>query len=127
MRLRARMPTTRCCTRRKIGPVVVVDEAGRHAMEAADKSKTEGTIIMPTTIPDPPEVGGVKPAAKTDTGSSRQTSGTVAEKAIEIVSARRSAPIRTNLHPVEPNKEIGTGGTISTALKEPKMDRAQPL
>ena len=48
--------------------MVVVDEAGWHAMEAVDKSKTEGIIIMPTTILDAPKVGEsrqrVKPASK---------------------------------------------------------------
>ena len=33
MRREAHMPTTRCCTRRKIELVVVVDEVDRHAME----------------------------------------------------------------------------------------------
>ena len=45
--------------------MVVVDEAGWYAMEVADKSKIEGTIIMPTTILDPPEAGGLEPAPKT--------------------------------------------------------------
>ena len=47
-------------TIRKIGPIVVVDEVTRHAMEVADKRKTEGTGAVPTTTPDPPEAGGVK-------------------------------------------------------------------
>ena len=41
------------CTRRKIGPVVVVDEADPHVMD-----KTKGTEVVPTTFPDPLEVGG---------------------------------------------------------------------
>ena len=47
-------------TIRKIGPIVVVDEVTRHAMEVADKRKTEGTGAVPTTTPNPPKAGGVK-------------------------------------------------------------------
>ena len=42
--------------------MVVVDEAGRHAIESADKSKTEGTEAVPTTVSYSPKVGGVKAA-----------------------------------------------------------------
>ena len=72
------------------------------------------------------EAGGVKPAAKTDKGSSQQSSGTMAEKAIERASVGRSAPLRTNPDPAKPNKEIDTDCTTLRALKEPKMDRARP-
>ena len=41
-----------------IGSVVMVDEAGRHTMEADCKRKTKGIIVMSTTVPDPPEAGG---------------------------------------------------------------------
>ena len=47
------MPTTRCCTQRKIGPVVVEDEVVRHTMKAVDKSRIRGIIEMPTVV-DPP-------------------------------------------------------------------------
>ena len=40
--------------------MVVADEASRCAMKAADGSKEEGIVEMPTTIPDPPEIGGVE-------------------------------------------------------------------
>mgnify|MGYP000479903203 CR=1 FL=1 len=56
MRLQARTPTAECCTRREIGPVDVGDEASRCAMEAADETKEEGIEVMPTAIPDPPEI-----------------------------------------------------------------------
>ena len=59
--------TARCCTRREIGPVVVVDEASRCAMKVANESKEEGIVVMPTTIPDPPEIGGVE-ATRTGKG-----------------------------------------------------------
>ena len=44
--------------------MVVVDEAGQHAMEAADKCKIEGIIIMPTVVLDPPETGGFEAVPK---------------------------------------------------------------
>ena len=69
MRRRARTLTTRCRTQREIGPVVVVDKASRCTMEAADGTKEEGTEVIPTTIPDPPEAGGVE-ATKTGKGKS---------------------------------------------------------
>ena len=47
--------------------MVMVDEAGRHAMEVANKMK-EGIIDMPTTVPDPPRAGGVKAVPKTGKG-----------------------------------------------------------
>ena len=53
-------PTTGCCTWRQIGPVGVVDEAGRLAMVVAGKSRTEGIENVPTTVLDPPQAGGVK-------------------------------------------------------------------
>ena len=53
------MPTTRCCTQREIGPVVMAVEASQCAVEAANRTKEEGTKVMPTAIPDPPETGGV--------------------------------------------------------------------
>ena len=58
--------TTRCCTRREIRLVIVANEASWCTMEAADGSKEEGIRVMSTTIPDPPEVGGIE--AETNTG-----------------------------------------------------------
>mgnify|MGYP000553619990 CR=1 FL=1 len=45
VRQRAHMPTTRCCTQRRIGLVVVVmgNEAGRHMPMATDMNRTRGT------------------------------------------------------------------------------------
>ena len=65
MRLQARTPIAGCCTQREIGPVGVEDEASRHAMEAADGIKEEGTEVMPTTTPDPLGTRGVE-AMRTD-------------------------------------------------------------
>ena len=40
-------------------PVIVVDEASRHAMEGADKSREGGIIVNLTIVPNPLGVGGV--------------------------------------------------------------------
>ena len=116
----------RCCTQRKIGPVLVVDEAGQHTMEATDRTKTKGIIIMPTTILDPPEVGGFMLAPETGKESPRRNADIVARNSMEKVSAGRSAPSWKNPNPTEPNKEIGSGRTSPRSSKEPKMDRARP-
>ena len=47
---------------RGIGPVDVVDEAGRHALEEADRCRTRGIIDMPKIVPDLSRAGGVKAA-----------------------------------------------------------------
>ena len=36
------------------------DEVDRHAIVAADKSKKEGTGVVPTTVLNPPQARGVK-------------------------------------------------------------------
>ena len=71
----------------------VADEASRCAMEAANEIKVEGTEMMPTTIPDPPEIGGVE-AMRTGKGNPPRSAGTMARKATGRASAGRSAPIR---------------------------------
>ena len=48
--------------------MVVVDEVSRRTMEAADRSKMEGMVVMPTVVPDPPEAGGVKAVQETRRG-----------------------------------------------------------
>ena len=65
----------------------VVDEVNRHTVDAPDKSKTEGIIVMWAAGPNPPQVGGVKPTPKTSMGSPRRTFGTVVERATERASA----------------------------------------
>ena len=61
----------------------MVGEVGQHALEAADWSKTRGIIEMPTTVPDPPRVGGVKAAPEVRKERSQRTFGSVAERAIK--------------------------------------------
>ena len=43
----------------------VEDEVDRHAIVAADKSRIGGTKIVPTIVPVPPQVGGIKVALGT--------------------------------------------------------------
>ena len=62
-------------------------------MEATDEIKVEGTEVMPTTIPDPPEIWGVE-AMRTSKGNPSRNAGTVARRATGKASAGRSAPIR---------------------------------
>ena len=107
--------------------MVVADEASRCAMEAADGTKEEGTEVMPTAIPDPPETGGVE-AMKTGKGNPSRNVGTVARKATRRASSRRNAPIRREpgLDPVPemPTKEIGS---VRTTSKDPeKPEKVQP-
>ena len=93
MRQRACTPTARCCTPREIDPVDVANEASQCTMEAADGTKEEGTEVMPTSTPDPLEIGGVE-AMRTGKGNPSRNAGTVARKATGRASVGRSAPIR---------------------------------
>ena len=94
--------------------MVVADEASRYAMEAADEIKEEGTEVMPTAIPDPPETKGVE-AMRTGKGRPSWSAGTVARKATGKASAGRSAPIWREPVPETapdiPTREIGSDRT----------------
>ena len=103
MRRRVRTPTSRCCTRSEIGPVVVVDEASQCAMEAADGIKEEGTEMMPTAIPDPQETGGVE-ATRTGKGNPSRNAGIVARKATRRASAGRSVRFGENRIRIRPDR-----------------------
>ena len=120
MRQRARTSTTRCCTRREIGPVDVEDEASRHTMEAADGIMEEGTEVMPTATPDPPEPGGVV-AMRTDKAKPSRSAGTMARTATRKASAGKSALIRREPGPKTvldmPTRETGS---VRTTPKDPK-------
>ena len=72
--------------------MVMVDEAGRHAMEEANESKIEGIIVMRRVVSDPPKAGGVKAALKTDKERPRWNVSTVARKATRRVSVVKKAP-----------------------------------
>ena len=93
---------------------------------AADRIKEEGTKLMPTTILDPPEVGGVE-ATKTGKGNPSWNASTVARKGTRRASAGRSVPIqrKTVPDPDKPKKEIGSDRTTSKDLR--KSERGQSL
>ena len=124
MRLRARTPTTECCTRREIaGPVDVEGEASRCAMEAADEIKEGDTEVMPTATPDTPKTGGVE-AMRTGKGKLSRSADTVARKATEKESAGKSAPIRREpgleTVPDMPTRETGSVRSTPKDPKEPE-------
>ena len=114
MRLRPRIPTVGCCTRREIGPVGVEDEASRCTMEAANENKEGGTEVTPTATRDPPETGGVE-AMRTDRERPSRSAGKVARKATEKASAGRSTPFRRELDP-----ETGSARTTPKIPGEPE-------
>ena len=100
----------------------VEDEASRHAMEAVDVIREEGTEVMPTATPDPPETGGIE-AMRTDKEKPSRSDGTMARKATEKASAGRSAPIRKEPDPETvpdaPTREIGSDRTTPKTPGEP--------
>ena len=121
VRQRARTPTTTCCTQRKIGPVIVVDKGGRCAIEAADKTKIERIVVMPTLVPDLPEAGVVETAPETGKQYPPQKVGPVARKATGRESAGRSAPIRREPVPkTVPDMLTKEIGSTRTAPKDPE-------
>ena len=73
----------------EIGPVDVEDETSQCAMEAADEIKVECTEMMPTAIPDPPEIGGVE-AMRTSKVNPPRNVGIVARKATGRASAGKA-------------------------------------
>ena len=74
--------------------------------------------MMPTTIPSPPEIGGVE-ATRTGKGNPSRNVGIVATKATRRVSAGRGAPTRRkpDLDPEKLKNEISSGRTTP---KDPK-------
>ena len=58
--------------------MVVVDEDCWHAMEVADKSRTQGIIEMLTIVPDPSRVRGVTAVPEVGKERPRWTVGIVA-------------------------------------------------
>ena len=77
--------------------MVVVDEADRHAMEAAEKSRIGGIIKMLTTVPDPPQAGAVKAVTEAGKRRPQENVGTVARRGTKRANAGKSVPIRTKL------------------------------
>ena len=109
-----------------IGPVVVVDEAVRRAMEAVEKSKTYCMIVMPMAIPDPPEAGGVMAAPEDGKRKPHRNAGIVARKATRRASVGRRTLIRTRPDQAEETQEGVKSRTTRMALNEPKMERTLP-
>ena len=105
----------------------VEDEVSRCTMEAADEAKEEGTEVMPTAIPDPPEIGGVE-VMRTGKGNPLRNAGTMARKATRRASAGRSAPIRREPDPETvpniPTREIGSDRTTLKTPGEPEKGRS---
>ena len=71
-------------------PVGMVDEVGRHAIATIGNSRAGGTKIVLTAVLDPPQVGGVKVASRTDDQRLKWNVGTVARKATRRAGAGRS-------------------------------------
>ena len=91
--------------------------------------KEEGIVVIPTTIPDPPEVGGVEATPRTGKRNPPQNADIVARKATRRASAGRSAPFwsKPDPDPGGPNTEIGSGCTTPKDRKDPKKsERGQP-
>ena len=128
MRQRVCTLTTRWCTQRKIGPVVMANEASWCAKEAADNSKKDDIVAMPTVVSNPPEARGVKAAPETDNESLPQNAGIVARKAIGRAGVGRSPLIQRKPHPDPggPKREIGSDSITLRAPNEPEMERARP-
>ena len=78
--------------------MVVVEKSGRHAMEATEKSKTEGIIIIIilTAVLHPLQAGVVKSAPETIKESVRQSDGTVDGRFTLRASVGRSTLIWKN-------------------------------
>ena len=101
--------------------MVLAVEVDRHAMVATDKSRIKGIIDMPTTVLDPPRVGGVKAVPETSKQRPQWNAGIVVGKAIDKVSVGRRMPIRTNLDQAKPNREIGSDRTLPKARTKPEQ------
>ena len=109
--------------------MVVAGKESRREMEAADKSKKEGIVVMPTVVPDPPKVGVVEAAPGTGKENPPRNVGIVARKATGRVCVGRSTPIRRKPHPDPggPNREIGSDRTTLRAPNDSEMEWAWPL
>ena len=62
-------------------------------MEATERRRTEGIIVMSIAVPDSPKARGVKSVPETGKESPRWAAGTVVKRATRRASARRRRPI----------------------------------
>ena len=107
-------------------PVGVLDEVDWYATVAVEKSRKEGTKVVPTTLPDPPQARGFKAALETGKQRPKQNAGNVAGRATERASAGRSAPIRTIRIRIRLNQTTGSARTMPKGRKNPKPEKGQP-
>ena len=100
----------------------VEDEVGRLATVAADKSRKEGIQEMPTTVPNPPQAGGVTTEPEIGKQRPKRNAGTVVRRATRRASVRRSAPTQRKPDPDLGglNKEISNDRTRPKDRKDPK-------
>ena len=98
----------------------VEDEASRHAMEAADGIMEEGTQVMPTATPNPPETGGVE-AMRTGKVKPSRSVGIVATKGTEKASGGKSGPIHREPGPeTVPDMPTRETDSVRTTPKYPE-------
>ena len=96
-------------------------EAGQHPMKATDMSKIKRIIVMPSTVPDPPEVGGVKVEPKPCKGNQPRNVGIVATKATEKASGGKSGPIHREPGPeTVPDMPTRETDSVRTTPKYPE-------
>ena len=96
-------------------------------MEAVDKNKTKGIIVMPTTVLNPSKASGIKAVPEIGKESPQWNVGIMDRKATERESAGRIVPIGINMNRAKPIMEIGSYPTTSRARKDPEMDWALTL
>mgnify|MGYP006982079643 CR=1 FL=1 len=77
---------------RRNGPVGVEDVVGRLATMATYKSRKEGIEEVPTTVPDPPQAGGVTTEPEIGKQRPKRNAGIVARRATRRASVGRSVP-----------------------------------
>ena len=104
----------------------VEDEVDRHAIVATDKSRKEGTEVVPIAVPDHPQVGGVKAAPEISKQRPNKNVGIVAGKAIEKASVRRGRPIRKKLSQTRKMAMITLRRRLSRSQNSMKVSNSKP-
>ena len=103
--------------------MVLAVEVDRHAMVATDKSRIKGIINMPTAVPDPARLGGVKAVSEIGKQRPKQNVGTIIGRSIERSSAGKRTSIRTSLGLAKLNKEVENERATSKGQKDPKPEK----
>ena len=101
------------------------DEADRQTIVASNKSRKEGTKVVQTAVPDPPQGGVVRPASESCKQRLTWNTSTMARRATRRASVGRSTPIQTNpdLDLVKQNMKIGNAHTTPKGRKDPKSEK----